>query len=56
MSGNLARGLWIAAERLPQYQALAGLLLPPSLVPKERAGEQPPVKPQPKQRTLNLGE
>jgi hypothetical protein len=47
---------WAMQRMFPQYHALAELLLPPSLVPKEMPWTQPAEKPQPKQRALNLGE
>ena len=45
---------WAMQHMFPQYHALAELLLPPSLVPKEMSWAQPAEKPQPKQHTLNL--
>ena len=60
-AGHLERMLagemqWAMQRMLPQYHALAELLLPPSLVPKEAPWAQPAEKPQLKQRALNLGE
>ena len=60
-AGHLERMLagemqWAMQCVLPQYHALAELLLPPSLAPKEIPWAPPAEKAQPKQRVLNLGE
>ena len=60
-AGHLERMLagemqWAMQRVLPQYHALAELLLPASVALKEIPRAQPAEKPQPKQRTLNLGE
>jgi hypothetical protein len=59
--GHLERMLagemqWAMQRMLPQYHALAELLLPPSLVPKDMPWAPSEEKPQTEQRTLNLGE
>jgi len=47
---------WAMQRMLPQYHALADLLLPAALVPKQAPQAQPVEKSQPKPRALNLGD
>jgi hypothetical protein len=60
-AGHLERMLagemqWAMQRILPQYQAMADLLVPVDLIPPTVPWTQPVVKVESRQRTLNLGE